>query len=122
MAETKAFQMKRRYKTRFDHPQCRIPASGTPEGKVYKLKQHVRWLARKIYTRALARGRVEHWRGKKCVDCGADAQINDHRNYFYPIRVDPVCKFCDAKRGEGFPYLGTQTEKDYQEHSRRSGK
>lgn len=96
----------------------RIPAQGTRKYKEWCLNQTVRNLCRSIYMKALRNKRLEHWRGKTCIDCGKPAQCYDHRNYYYPMRVDPVCQSCNAKRGEGFPYLGTQTEKDYR--SRRA--
>lgn len=109
--------MKRRYKTHINHPRFRIPDCNTPEGKVYQVHRQVRLLCHKIYKKALKNKRLVHWRGKKCVDCGKPAQGYDHRNYYYPIRVDSVCQPCNAKRGEGFPYLGTQTEKNYREQT-----
>ncbi len=36
-----------------------------------------------------------------CVDCGARAVEHDHRDYMKPLQVDPVCKSCNAARGEG---------------------
>lgn len=38
-----------------------------------------------------------------CVDCGGQATEYEHRNYFYPLTVDPVCRSCNSQRGEGFP-------------------
>ena len=39
----------------------------------------------------------------ECVDCGGIATCYDHRNYFYPLTIDPVCKSCDQQRGQGWP-------------------
>lgn len=36
---------------------------------------------------------------KLCVDCGAQAQVWDHRDYHKPFDVEAVCKSCNAKRG-----------------------
>jgi hypothetical protein len=36
---------------------------------------------------------------RTCVDCGADAQVYDHRDYSKPYEVDPVCQKCNLKRG-----------------------
>lgn len=38
-----------------------------------------------------------------CVDCGAPARGWDHRSYFRPFDVQPVCMGCDIRRGPGHP-------------------
>lgn len=105
---------RRRYCEAHNHP-FRVPAYGTAAYKEWELKREVRSLCRRIYYRAMKTGRLEHWRGKKCTDCGQPAQGYDHRNYYYPTKVDAVCFGCNMRRGERLPYLGTQTEKDYRE-------
>lgn len=37
-----------------------------------------------------------------CVDCGATAEVYDHRDYTRPLDVDPVCMCCNAKRGSAY--------------------
>lgn len=35
-----------------------------------------------------------------CVECGKTwAMALDHRHYAQPLKVDPVCRSCNAKRG-----------------------
>lgn len=34
-----------------------------------------------------------------CVDCGAFAEMYDHRDYAKPLDVDPVCRRCNIRRG-----------------------
>lgn len=34
-----------------------------------------------------------------CVDCGKQAQRWDHRDYYKPLAVEPVCQGCNWKRG-----------------------
>jgi hypothetical protein len=34
-----------------------------------------------------------------CVDCGSPAFDYDHRDYAHPLRVDPVCRGCNIRRG-----------------------
>lgn len=34
-----------------------------------------------------------------CVDCGAFAEVYDHRDYGKPLEVDPVCRKCNFRRG-----------------------
>lgn len=36
-----------------------------------------------------------------CVDCGAQAEVYDHRDYLKPKDVEPVCRKCNYKRGPG---------------------
>lgn len=36
-----------------------------------------------------------------CADCKSRAVEYDHRDYMKPLQVDPVCKSCNAARGEG---------------------
>lgn len=36
-----------------------------------------------------------------CVDCGSPAKQFDHRDYFRPFHVSPVCVKCNANRGGG---------------------
>jgi hypothetical protein len=33
-----------------------------------------------------------------CVDCGKQAQAYDHRDYFQPMVVEPVCNGCNFRR------------------------
>ena len=35
-----------------------------------------------------------------CVDCGERATQYDHRDYGEPLKVEPVCRSCNAKRGK----------------------
>jgi hypothetical protein len=34
-----------------------------------------------------------------CVDCGEGAKEYDHRDYDFPLQVEPVCTSCNRKRG-----------------------
>ena len=40
----------------------------------------------------------------KCVDCGKPAEMYDHRDYYKPLEVNPVCRTCNTKRGPAYPY------------------
>jgi hypothetical protein len=53
---------------------------------------------------AIKRGTLPELDGLRCVDCDAPAECYDHRNYFEPLKVDPVCKGCNNRRGPGFPF------------------
>lgn len=34
-----------------------------------------------------------------CADCGAPARHYDHRDYFEPFQITPVCHTCNVRRG-----------------------
>ena len=36
---------------------------------------------------------------KRCVDCGAQADVYEHRNYARPLDIAPVCNGCNIRRG-----------------------
>lgn len=42
----------------------------------------------------------------KCVDCGCQATVYDHRDYNKPLEVDAVCQSCNLKRGPAVPRKG----------------
>ena len=39
-----------------------------------------------------------------CTDCGSAAQVYEHRDYRRSLDVEPVCRPCNARRGEGEPF------------------
>ena len=39
-----------------------------------------------------------------CTDCDAKAIEYDHRNYFKPLDVEPVCRSCNLMQGPGYPF------------------
>jgi hypothetical protein len=41
--------------------------------------------------------------GIKCTDCEALALSYDHRDYLLPLKVEPVCLSCNARRGPAWP-------------------
>ena len=53
---------------------------------------------------AIKRGELKPIKECICVDCGKPAQHYDHRDYNEPIKVDPVCRVCNAARGHAIPY------------------
>lgn len=38
----------------------------------------------------------------ECVDCGDYSTMYDHRDYRYPLNVEPVCMSCNSRRGKGY--------------------
>ena len=66
--------------------------------------RHLRLDAYSAVKDAIAEGRLEPLTDESvCVDCGDVATIYEHRNYFYPLLVEPVCRACNNKRGEAYP-------------------
>lgn len=55
---------------------------------------------------AIREGRLTHPRTLKCSDCCGTASEYDHRDYNFPLRVDPVCRGCNARRGPAIPRKG----------------
>lgn len=61
-------------------------------------------------TRALSRVRYAVIKGilprlstQTCVDCGKPAKCYDHRDYNFPLVVEPVCAYCNYHRGPAIP-------------------
>lgn len=69
-------------------------------------------LAHSVVARAIAKGTLEKPHYFKCVDCGNDAACYDHRDYTYPLAVDPVCRSCNTKRGPASPKVW-ESETDF---------
>lgn len=46
----------------------------------------------------------------KCVDCGKIAVHYDHRDYRKPLKVDPVCAYCNHHRYEASDIKKYRTE------------
>lgn len=60
----------------------------------------IRWKAHHLVWRAIRDGELPRLDGLiRCVDCGAPAVVYDHRSYAEPLKVDPVCKSCNGRRG-----------------------
>jgi hypothetical protein len=69
-----------------------------------QLRREARWAVNK----AIRAGWLPSPKELKCVDCGRDARCYDHRDYYQPLRVDAVCKRCDARRGPGYPPIANK--------------
>lgn len=51
-------------------------------------------------------GALAHPSAMKCVDCGCQASEYEHRDYNYPLMVEPVCRRCNLLRGPAIPRDG----------------
>jgi hypothetical protein len=55
-----------------------------------------------IVAKAIRKGELAPLDGTiACMDCGEPATAYDHRDYAYPLNVEPVCHSCNLKRGKG---------------------
>lgn len=66
-------------------------------------RDRLRARAQNDVTAAIKRGLLLPPEQCKCKDCGATAECYDHRNYYKPLEVEPVCLACNVRRGPGFP-------------------
>lgn len=66
-------------------------------------RQYVVGRAHRTVVKAMRNGDLPPL-GIKCVDCGGLATEWDHRDYNDPLRVDPVCRSCNCKRGEALSH------------------
>lgn len=53
--------------------------------------------------KALRRGIIRPARDYACVDCSGQATEYDHRDYNFPLSIEPVCRGCNARRGKAIP-------------------
>lgn len=57
--------------------------------------------AKRTFSRAQRAGLIPDVTWRACVDCGAPARHNDHRDYLQPLVVEPTCHRCNLLRGPG---------------------
>lgn len=48
---------------------------------------------------AVALGLLRPAKERLCVDCLRMAEVYEHRDYHYPLEVEPVCHRCNMRRG-----------------------
>ena len=63
------------------------------------LLERIRSQAITRVSQAVGYGKILPAAKLKCVDCGSQAQQYDHRDYGKPLKVAPVCRKCNFKRG-----------------------
>lgn len=54
---------------------------------------------RQAVSLAVATGKLDRPEKLLCKDCGASAEMYDHRDYGKPLEVEPVCRKCNNHRG-----------------------
>ena len=52
---------------------------------------------------AIRGGQLAPAKTQACTDCGGPALDYDHRDYNQPLKVEPVCRSCNKKRGPAIP-------------------
>ncbi len=57
--------------------------------------------AKQLIRTEVRAGRMPRANTHGCTDCHAPATCYDHRDYHFPLRVEPVCSSCNKKRGPG---------------------
>lgn len=60
--------------------------------------------AHSIVACAVRHGILKHPGDFECVDCGKQASVYDHRDYYKPLDVAPVCRSCNVIRGQAGTY------------------
>jgi hypothetical protein len=59
--------------------------------------------ASKEIARAKRNGELVSARAFHCSDCASPASEYDHRDYNFPLAVEPVCRGCNRRRGFAIP-------------------
>lgn len=73
--------------------------------------------ASNLVAKAIREGKLKPQTECICVDCGAQAECYDHRDYHKPLEVVPVCKGCNNRRGPGLPLPDKNVDSS---HTRRT--
>lgn len=60
-------------------------------------------LAIAAVARAVKAGKLPSAKDFSCVDCAKPAVEYDHRDYNFPLKVEPVCRRCNILRGSAVP-------------------
>jgi hypothetical protein len=71
----------------------------------YGLKSAAQNTAYKAVNQAIRTGKLPKPWTQKCVDCGKNARLFDHRRYDKPLEVSAVCDSCNQRRGPASFFL-----------------
>jgi hypothetical protein len=52
-----------------------------------------------LVSKAVRKGLLPRVSTLRCTDCGKPADVYDHRDYNFPLKVEPVCRSCNSMRG-----------------------
>lgn len=81
---------------------CGLPQTRSQRGRCEDCENAIlplRAVAHRKVHSAIYHGLLSHPKFLRCKDCGRQAQCYDHRDYDFPLAVDPVCWSCNSKRG-----------------------
>lgn len=67
--------------------------------------KYARYKASLVLGAAISHNELEPPTQHLCVDCKAPAICYDHRDYFLPLEVEPVCLRCNLRRGPAWATL-----------------
>ena len=83
-------------------------SSCRPCFEILEVFRKVRAKAIRAVNTEVAAGRMQRAADFKCVDCGKQAKIYEHRDYDYPLAVVPTCHPCNIRRGSAkqHPFKG----------------
>ncbi len=80
-------------------------------GLAPSLKSRSDWLGKDVAQRmvsiSIRGGLLPKPRLLACVDCGGAASEYEHRDYNEPLRVEPICRRCNLRRGPAIPKHGS---------------
>jgi hypothetical protein len=85
-------------------------------------RDRLRARAQNDVTAAIKRGLLLPPETRDCVDCGEQAECYDHRNYYAPLTVVPVCQGCNIRRGPGHPLPSELDCNEYRNDLKAKGK
>lgn len=84
--------------------------SACREANAYGNRPPDTWLgkdrASALIQAAIKSGQLLHPRQLKCADCDGQATEYEHRNYNFPLVVEPICRKCNLVRGPAIPIEG----------------
>jgi hypothetical protein len=71
------------------------------------IKEYLKYTtaAHRVVQAAIKQGFLPKATTQRCTDCNEPAREYDHRDYVHPLRVDPVCRACNMRRGSTPQFL-----------------
>lgn len=90
-------------------PVCSGPLHRWPYGNArycwpcYRAVRPLIVTAQRLVRKAVDSGALPPATRLYCVDCGGFAFGYEHRDYTAPLKVQPICRPCNHKRGQAYP-------------------